>query len=118
MGEWGGGKLIRGSCGIDVEDLETAARCPGESQRVLYLWSMGMNQSSEGTAEVRSLIGLHLVTGEVKKPAAGLFSVTRGPNAIPIFLEPELKATAVQLNLAFFSSRMISCQSYSKKAKC
>jgi len=107
-----------GSCGIEVEDLETAARCPGESQRVLYLWSMGMNQSSEGTAKVRSLIDLHLVTGQVKKRGAGLFSLTRQPNAIQISLEPELKATAVQLNLAFFFSRMISCHSARKKAKC
>jgi hypothetical protein len=84
---------------------------------VLYLWSMGMNQSSEGTAKVRSLIDLHLVTGQVKKPGAGPFSLTRWPNAIPISLEPELKATAVQLNLAFFSSSRISCQSDRKKAK-
>ena len=86
---------------------------------MLYLWSMGMNQSSEGTAKVRSLIDLHLVTGQVKKPGAGLFSLTQQPNAIPISLvEPELKATAVQLNLAFFSSSRISCQSDRKKAKC
>ena len=71
---------------------------------------MGMNQSSEGTAKVRSLIDLHLVTGQVKKPGAGLFSLTRGPNAIAISLEPELKATAVPLNLAFFSSSMISSE--------
>ena len=94
------------------------ARCPGESQRVLYLWSRGMNQFSEGTAKVRSLIDVHLVTGEVKKLAAGLFSLTRGSNAISIFLEAELKATALQLNLAFFSSRRILCQSDSKNAKC
>jgi len=78
---------------------------------------MGMNQSSEGTAKVRSLIDLHLVTGQVKKLGAGLFSLTGGQNAIPISLEPELKATAVQLNLAFFSSSSISCQSDRKKAK-
>jgi hypothetical protein len=84
---------------------------------VLYLWSMGMNPSFEGTAKVRSLIDLHLVTDRVKKPGAGPFSLTRGPNAIPISLEPELKATAVQLNLAFFSSSRISCQSDRKKAK-
>lgn len=84
---------------------------------MLYLRSMGINPSSEGTAEVRSLIDLHLVTGQVKKPGAGPFSLTRGPNPIPISLEPELKATAVQLNLAFFSSSTISCQSDRKKAK-
>ena len=79
---------------------------------------MGINQSSEGTAEVRSLIDLHLVTSQVKKPGAEPFSLTRGPNAIPISLEAELKATAVKLNLALFSSSTISCQSDRKKAKC
>jgi hypothetical protein len=76
-----------------------------------------MNQPSEGTAKVRSLIDLHLVTSQVKKPGAGPFSLTRGPNAIPISLEPKLKAAAVQLNLAFFSSSRISCQSDRKKAE-
>jgi ferredoxin-nitrate reductase len=74
--------IVADRCGIDVEDLETAARFWGESQRVLSLWSMGMNQSSEGTAKVRSLIDLHLVTGQVGKPGAGPFSLTGQPNAM------------------------------------
>ncbi|HEY9861958.1 MAG TPA: nitrate reductase [Candidatus Obscuribacterales bacterium] len=69
-------------CGIAVEDLETAARYWGESQRVLSLWSMGVNQSSEGTAKVRTLINLHLMTGQIGKPGAGPFSLTGQPNAM------------------------------------
>ncbi len=69
-------------CGIRQQDLETAAQWWGESQRVLSLWSMGMNQSSEGTAKVRSLINLHLMTGQVGKPGAGPFSLTGQPNAM------------------------------------
>ncbi|MGB3613721.1 MAG: molybdopterin-dependent oxidoreductase, partial [Elainellaceae cyanobacterium] len=34
-------------CGISVEDLEQAARYWAESDRVLSMWSMGINQSSE-----------------------------------------------------------------------
>lgn len=69
-------------CGISVADLETAARYWGESDRVLSLWSMGLNQSSEGTAKVRSLINVHLITAQIGKPGAGPFSLTGQPNAM------------------------------------
>jgi ferredoxin-nitrate reductase len=69
-------------CGISMEALEQAARWWGDSQRVLSLWSMGINQSSEGTAKARSLINLHLLTGNISKPGAGPFSLTGQPNAM------------------------------------
>ena len=75
-------ELVAEKCGISVKDLETAAKWWGESQRVLSLWSMGMNQSSEGTAKVRTLINLHLMTGNIGKPGAGPFSLTGQPNAM------------------------------------
>lgn len=74
--------VVARRCGIAVEDLETAARYWGESQRVLSLWSMGVNQSSEGTAKVRTIINLHLMTGQIGKPGAGPFSLTGQPNAM------------------------------------
>lgn len=75
-------ELVAQRCGISVIDLEIAARWWGESGRVLSLWSMGMNQSSEGTAKVRSLINLHLMTGQIGQPGAGPFSLTGQPNAM------------------------------------
>ena len=69
-------------CGITVADLKEAARCWGLSKRVLSLWSMGINQSSEGTAKARTLINLHLITGQIGKPGAGPFSLTGQPNAM------------------------------------
>ncbi|MGK7925513.1 MAG: molybdopterin oxidoreductase family protein [Spirulina sp.] len=69
-------------CGISVKDLEKVARLWANSDRVLSLWSMGMNQSSEGTAKVRTLINLHLMTGNIGKPGAGPFSLTGQPNAM------------------------------------
>ncbi|WP_413163806.1 molybdopterin oxidoreductase family protein [Capilliphycus salinus ALCB114379] len=74
--------LVARKCGIRLDDLEKAARWWGESNRVLSLWSMGMNQSSEGTAKVRTLINLHLMTGNIGKPGAGPFSLTGQPNAM------------------------------------
>jgi ferredoxin-nitrate reductase len=69
-------------CGISVSDLKKAAVWWGESERVLSLWSMGVNQSSEGTAKVRSIINLHLMTRQIGKPGAGPFSLTGQPNAM------------------------------------
>lgn len=69
-------------CGIAREDLETAARLWAESGRSLSLWSMGLNQYSEGTAKIRTLINLHLMTGTIGKPGCGPFSLTGQPNAM------------------------------------
>lgn len=70
------------TCGISEDDLQQAARCWAKAHRVLSLWSMGLNQSSEGTAKVRTLINLHLMTGQIGKPGAGPFSLTGQPNAM------------------------------------
>lgn len=75
-------ELVAQRCGIAAHDLETAARWWGTCDRVLSLWSMGVNQSSEGTAKVRSIINLHLLTGQIGKPGAGPFSLTGQPNAM------------------------------------
>ncbi|KAB8334497.1 nitrate reductase [Scytonema tolypothrichoides VB-61278] len=75
-------EVVARQCGISIEDLETAARYWSQSKRVLSLWSMGVNQSSEGTAKVRTIINLHLMTGQIGKPGAGPFSLTGQPNAM------------------------------------
>jgi ferredoxin-nitrate reductase len=73
---------VAATCGIRVEDLTQAARWWADSKRVLSMWSMGVNQSSEGTAKVRHIINLHLMTGQIGKPGAGPFSLTGQPNAM------------------------------------
>jgi ferredoxin-nitrate reductase len=75
-------EVVAQKCGISQEDLELAAKYWAQSERVLSLWSMGLNQSSEGTAKVSTLINLHLMTGQIGKPGAGPFSLTGQPNAM------------------------------------
>jgi ferredoxin-nitrate reductase len=75
-------EVVAQRCGIAESDLETAAKYWGQSQRVLSMWSMGVNQSSEGTAKVRTVINLHLMTGQIGKPGSGPFSLTGQPNAM------------------------------------
>jgi ferredoxin-nitrate reductase len=73
---------VAATCGISVQELTQAARWWADSKRVLSLWSMGVNQSSEGTAKVRHIINLHLMTAQIGKPGAGPFSLTGQPNAM------------------------------------
>ncbi len=68
--------------GVAEADLLAAAAIWGEGQRVLSAWSMGVNQSAEGTATVSGIINLHLLTGQIGKPGAGPFSLTGQPNAM------------------------------------
>lgn len=75
-------EVVTERCGITLEALETAARAWSQAKSVLSLWSMGLNQSSEGTAKVRTLINLHLMTGQIGHPGAGPFSLTGQPNAM------------------------------------
>lgn len=75
-------EIVARRCGIRIDHLEQAARYWAESEKVLSLWSMGVNQSSEGTAKVSSIINLHLMTGNIGKPGAGPFSLTGQPNAM------------------------------------
>ncbi|MEL6494639.1 MAG: nitrate reductase, partial [Cyanobacteria bacterium J06623_7] len=75
-------ELVARRCGIRIDHLEEAARAWAEADNVLSLWSMGVNQSSEGTAKVRHIINLHLMTGNIGRPGAGPFSLTGQPNAM------------------------------------
>ena len=75
-------ELVARRCGIRIDHLEEAARYWAESENVLSLWSMGVNQSSEGTAKVRTIINLHLMTGNIGRSGAGPFSLTGQPNAM------------------------------------
>jgi anaerobic selenocysteine-containing dehydrogenase len=50
---------------------------------VISFWGIGgWNQSIHGQHNVRSLINLHLLTGNIGRPGAGPFSMTGQPNAM------------------------------------
>lgn len=69
-------------CGIAEADLRQLAQWWAEAAGVLSLWSMGVNQSREGTATVSGIINVHLATGQIGRPGAGPFSLTGQPNAM------------------------------------
>ena len=54
----------------------------GETERVVTLYSQGVNQSSSGTDKVSAIVNCHLLTGRIGKPGMGPFSLTGQPNAM------------------------------------
>ncbi|MCD0504758.1 molybdopterin-dependent oxidoreductase, partial [Bordetella petrii] len=69
-------------CGVPAADIAQAARWFGQAGAALSLYTMGLNQSSSGTAKNGALINLHLATGQIGRPGAGPFSLTGQPNAM------------------------------------
>ncbi len=52
------------------------------TERVMTVYSQGVNQSSSGTDKVNAIINCHLATGRIGRPGSGPFSVTGQPNAM------------------------------------
>jgi len=52
------------------------------TEKVVTIYSQGVNQSVAGTDKVNAIINCHLLTGRIGKRGAGPFSVTGQPNAM------------------------------------
>lgn len=68
-------------CGIAAEDLKKAARTYATSRASMIIWGMGSSQSQHGSDNVRCIIALALLTGQVGRPGAGLHPI-RGQNNV------------------------------------
>ena len=68
-------------CGIDAETIRKAARMYAEAKNAMILWGMGISQHVHGTDNVRCLIALALMTGQIGRPGAGLHPL-RGQNNV------------------------------------
>jgi assimilatory nitrate reductase catalytic subunit len=73
---------VAADCDIDPADLEVFYRWFAETPRTVSLFSMGANQSVQGTAKGAAIINAHLATGRIGKPGACPFSITGQPNAM------------------------------------
>lgn len=52
------------------------------TEKVVTVYSQGVNQSSHGTDKVNAILNCHLATGRIGRPGMGPFSVTGQPNAM------------------------------------
>lgn len=68
--------------GIPLEKLEWLANQIGSGKRVSFWWTMGVNQSYEGTRLAQAIINLALMTGNIGKPGTGANSITGQCNAM------------------------------------
>jgi assimilatory nitrate reductase catalytic subunit len=68
--------------GLSAEQLRNFHDLWIGSEKVVTVFSQGVNQSSGGTDKVNAIINCHLATGRIGKPGMGPFSVTGQPNAM------------------------------------
>ena len=73
---------VAADCGVAQGDLETFFDLFAGTPRTVSLFSMGANQSAQGTAKGLAILNAHLATGRIGKPGACPFSITGQPNAM------------------------------------
>ncbi len=69
-------------CGLAPADVRFFFELFSVTERVVTVYSQGVNQSAHGTDKVNAIINCHLATGRIGKPGMGPFSVTGQPNAM------------------------------------
>ncbi|MGQ0624961.1 MAG: molybdopterin-dependent oxidoreductase [Sporichthyaceae bacterium] len=74
--------VVAALTGLSEADLRTAARWIGEAENWMTCWTMGLNQSTQGTANTTAICNLHLATGAIARTGSGPFSLTGQPNAM------------------------------------
>jgi len=74
--------VVAKECGLALHDVEQFFQLFSQTEKVVTLYSQGVNQSSSGTDKSNSIINCHLATGRIGKPAMGPFSITGQPNAM------------------------------------
>lgn len=71
-----------GIADVPAADLERFYAWFAATERVVTLYSQGVNQSSAGTDKVNAIINCHLATGRLGRPGMGPLSLTGQPNAM------------------------------------
>ncbi|QPK65422.1 molybdopterin-dependent oxidoreductase [Methylomonas sp. LL1] len=74
-------QLLAG-CGLAAADLAQLFVWFASSNKVVTVYSQGINQSSSGSDKCNAIINCHLATGKIGKPGCGPFSFTGQPNAM------------------------------------
>ncbi|WP_422025937.1 molybdopterin-dependent oxidoreductase [Pyruvatibacter mobilis] len=73
---------VAAATGLDAITLTRFFDMVAATQRVVTVYSQGVNQSTAGTDKVNAIINCHLFTGRIGKPGMGPFSITGQPNAM------------------------------------
>src|SRR5262245_3724681 len=68
--------------GLAEADVAAFFKMFRETERVVTLYSQGVNQSAQGTDKVNAILNCHLATARIGKVGASPFSLTGQPNAM------------------------------------
>lgn len=69
-------------CGLELVEIEQFYALFASTEKVITVFSQGINQSSSGVDKGNALINCHLLTGRIGKKGSGPFSFTGQPNAM------------------------------------
>ena len=67
---------------LNEQDLISFFEHFSNTEKTLTIYSQGVNQSTQGSNKVNSIINCHIATGRIGKPGMGPFSITGQPNAM------------------------------------
>ena len=73
---------VAAQCQLNPADVQYFYDLFKDHEKVLSLYSQGINQSSSGTDKVNAIINCHLATGRIGQLGMGPFSLTGQPNAM------------------------------------
>ncbi len=68
--------------GLSEAEISAFCRLWIGTEKVVTIYSQGVNQSTSGADKVNAILNCHLATGRIGKPGMGPFSVTGQPNAM------------------------------------
>jgi formate dehydrogenase major subunit len=68
-------------CGVPADTIREVARAYATAKAAMILWGMGVSQHVHGTDNVRCLIALASLTGQIGRPGTGLHPL-RGQNNV------------------------------------
>lgn len=69
-------------CSLAAADVASFYQAFRQTEKVVTVYSQGVNQSAQGSDKVNAILNGHLLTGRIGKPGSGPFSVTGQPNAM------------------------------------
>src|SRR6185437_5073197 len=75
-------EMVSGISGLQISELQRCAETIHHGKRVSFWWTMGVNQSHEGTRVAQAIINLALMTGNIGRPGTGANSITGQCNAM------------------------------------
>lgn len=75
-------ETVAETSGIPADTIRRAADTIADADAASLWWTMGVNQSYEGTRTAQAIINIALITGNIGKPGTGANSITGQCNAM------------------------------------